>query len=139
MQKIALILLSITLLTFGCKKENKVDLAKSNLIGKWELGRSICGECAVSLTTYPTGNGNFIIFGEDGSFERKKNDSLIFKGIYSLIISKECSSSGDQAIITSEFPDAAPQFISVFPDSLELRTPSCYQDGGSIIYSKVSK
>lgn len=132
-------LLFIALFTFGCKKENKLTFSKSNLVGKWELGRSICVECAVPLTTYPTGNGNFIIFGEDGSFERKKNDSLIFKGTYSLIISKECSSLGDQALITSEFPDTTPQFISVFTDSLEIRTPSCYQDGGSIIYSKVSK
>lgn len=140
MQKISLSLFSIVLLMASCKKEHNVNALKDQLSGTWELERTICGECFVPNTNYAPGNGNLLVFGDDGSFQRKKQDTVLFTGTFSVIISKECSSNGDQALTTNESSTGTtPQFIALNADSLVLSTPSCYQDGGSTIYKRIRK
>lgn len=139
MQKIILSLFSVAVLTASCKKEHNVNALKNQLAGTWELERAICGECLIPNTSYAPGNGNLLIFGNDGSFQRKKQDTVLFNGTFSVIISKECSSNGDQALTTSESAGATPQFINIYTDSLVLSTPSCYQDGGSTVYKRIRK
>ncbi len=131
--------LIILALLISCKKDNDITDIKNNITGKWETESNSCGLCNTSFTNYLPGNGNFIIISENGNFERKIHDTLLFKGSYSILKNKDCNkSSGDFAFTTNEQPISSIKFITINNDKLTLSTPYCYQDGSVTTYRRIN-
>lgn len=136
--KKAFFLLLILPILFSCKKENDISNLRIKIIGTWELEKNICGECITQVSTFPQGNGNIIVLSANGTFERRKHDTLLFKGYYSLKKNKECNKrSGDIAFSTNESSTPTPFYITIDTDKLELSTPYCYADGAINIYTRL--
>jgi hypothetical protein len=135
MKKMSTALLCILLVLNSCKKDN-LSSYRNQFSGKWEYVRYV--GYPFTFTTLPPGNGNIIIITADGSFQRNKYDTIIFKGKYSLIEKKDCY--GDENYIFFKTTD--PFFvenstISLAGDSLNISTSNCLQDGGTSIYRKL--
>ena len=137
MKKGLLFLLFISIL-ISCKKDNEITDLKNEISGTWELEKDLCGVCTNSVINYPPGNKNLIVLSSDGSFERKNQDTLVFKGNYSIQRNKECNqTSGDMALIIKEGSTPTPRFIQITADKLTLSTPYCYQDGVISTYRRI--
>lgn len=121
----------------SCKKENEPGDLQNEIAGTWELEKNICGLCTFPLINYPPGNGNTITLSPDGSYERKKQDTLLVKGTWSALNSKECSPAGDRALIINEGSTATLMFIKISTDKLELSTPYCYTDYNATTYRRI--
>jgi hypothetical protein len=104
--------------------------------GKWELESS--SSFPFSYNYLPPGNGNIIILGKDRNFERKKSDTLVFKGSFSIKFKPDCYPNGENALFfeTSE-PNSTGMYISIKADKLTLSTSNCLQDGGISIFRKL--
>lgn len=135
MKRLFLLVIFIALCC-SCKKENELNDLKNKITGTWELERNVCGMCPTPVTIYPPGSNNLIILYADGSFERKKQDTLLFKGTYSLQKNKECNATaGDDALTTNEYSSA--WFITCSNNKLELSIPYCYTDGATNTYRRI--
>jgi hypothetical protein len=132
-----LLFVAFTVVFCSCKKENEPGDLKNEIAGTWELEKIICGLCTFPVINYPQGNGNTITLLPDGSYERKKQDTLLVKGTWSAINSKECSTAGDRAIIINEGSSATLMFIKISTDKLELSTPYCYTDYNATTYRRI--
>jgi len=129
------LLVFLTTLIFSCKKENETAALRTQIAGTWELERAI--GFAVNQS-FPPGNGRIIIIGNDGSFERRQNDTLVFRGVYTLQEKKDCHPRDtDFAIWTNESNTDDYRYIDLKEDKLTFSTPNCYQDGGDMIYRRV--
>ena len=73
-------------LFISCKKDNEVKGFKKEIAGTWELA-STSG--MGGYNPQPPGNGQIIVLGESGSFERKKHDTLLFSGNYMVTKKKD--------------------------------------------------
>jgi hypothetical protein len=123
---------------FSCGKSNRLEEYKNQIAGKWEIEKRVCGECMNPLTNYPEGNGNIIVLLNDGTFERRIHDSIIFKGKFFLNKSDECGKpNSDIALSTNESSNSTPLFVRIESGKLHLSTPYCYTDGAAIIYRRV--
>jgi len=132
MRKIAFLLTSVVVF-YSCKKDQLSQL-RSQFSGTWEFEKSIG---AFANTGLPPGNGNIILLGTDGSFERRKHDTIIFKGVYFLEERKDCY--GDEKKIffkTSDSSYTADVSIETGANTLTMNTSDCYADGGATIYRK---
>ena len=132
----------ISIIVMSCsknhEKDRKLENFKNQVVGKWEIEKNVCGECSISNTTYPEGNGNIIVLSNDGSFERLVHDSLTFRGKFLLSMSEECSSSNPTiAITTNEISNSTPHFATIESEKLTLSTPNCYADGSITIYRRI--
>ena len=135
--KKAVFILPFTLLMLSCRKNEVTDFQKC-VTGTWELQRRICGECTDPLRIYANGNGNVIVLAADGTYERRKQDTLVFKGTYTLKKHFECNkTSGDIALFTNEYANASPLYMILENGKLQLSTPYCYADGAITEYRKV--
>ncbi len=128
-----LLINSLLLLLFSsCKKENNLRL---QFAGKWEFE---------NFSGYPfnnnyqaPGNGNIIVLTEDGQFERRKFDSVSFRGNYSVQKKKDCLPRETDLLFTNTETGSSERYISIENGKLTLSTPNCYQDGGTASYIKV--
>jgi hypothetical protein len=133
--KTVLFLITTTLLFFSCKKyqPEETELSKQ-LIGSWELDHVITD---AGNFPFASGNGNTISFLSGSVFERKQNDTVVFRGTYSLEKKEDCFPSDKNLILkTTENPDYY-QYIEVKDGKLLLSTPNCYADGGMSYYRKL--
>jgi hypothetical protein len=122
----------------SCSKNSQLENFRSQVAGKWEIEKRICGECPNSLTNYPAGNGGIIVLFNDGRFERHINDSIIFNGKFLLNKSHECDKpNSDIALSTNESSNSIPLFVRIESGKLHLSTPYCYADGASTIYRRI--
>jgi hypothetical protein len=121
----------------SCKKENELGDLKNEIAGTWELEKIVCGLCTFPVIDFPPGNGNIIILSPDGSYERKKQDTLLVRGTYSVLKSKECSPAGDRALIINEGSNTTLMFIKISTDKLEVNTPYCYTDYNATTYRRI--
>jgi hypothetical protein len=134
MKKMAISFLGILFLC-SCKKDN-LSSYRNQFSGKWEYVRYI----GYPFTTAPLslGNGKIIIITQDGSFQRNSYDTIIFKGLYSLVEKKDCY--GDETHIFFKTTDpffGENSIINAAGDSLSISTSNCFQDGGVTIYRKL--
>jgi len=119
----------------SCKKD-KVD--RSAFTGIWEY-ESFYGYPFTSSGPLPPGNGRIIVLSAKGDFERRQHDTVLFKGRYFLKWQKDCY--GDEQKIyftTSDNGFASGDYIKINNlGKLQLSTPNCMQDGGTITYHKI--
>ena len=126
-------------LIFSCKKNNEIQNFKTEVSGSWELEKTICGECTTSLTVFAPDNGNILVLTSDGSFERKKHDTLVFKGNYTLQSKNDCFSRSDNlAFSTTENPgNTSLLYVSIENNKLTFSTSNCYADGSTQVYRRI--
>ena len=84
----------------------------------------------------PAGNGNKIILSGSGGFERRRNDTLLFKGNYSLHHKQDCYSRESDIVITTNEQNNSELYITIENGKLIFDTPNCYTDGALTYYIK---
>ena len=134
MKKIILFLFVVSF--YSCKKDAGFHALREDIQGTWELEQFI--GYPFDQPVLPAGNGQIIVLGANGLFERKQGDSLIFKGTYSLQTKKDCYPRHTEvSFSTTESSPGTYQYVDIANERLELSTPNCYQDGGSAYYRRV--
>lgn len=109
---------------------------RKDIVGSWEIEKFVGYPFTQPL--YPPGNGQIIVLGADGRFERKKHDTLVFQGNYFLQRKKDCSERNKDIIFwTTESSSSDYRYIDVEEGKLTLSTPSCWQDGGTAYYRRI--
>ncbi len=104
--------------------------------GEWEY--VVFVGYGIQQTPLPPGNGRIIKFGGDDLFERRQNDTVLFKGTYSLNNRKDCFGDEQNTFVLTNDPNFTNNFtVSRRGDSLFISTPNCVSDGGSAIYRKL--
>ncbi|QNF33128.1 hypothetical protein HUW51_10470 [Adhaeribacter swui] len=133
--KKTLLLLFTPFLIFACKKDADLNPTKSQLVGTWEQERSYSYNFDQTLLP---GNGQIIIIAADGSYERKRHDTLDYKGTYTLKVKKDCCERKNTLTFsTSESASGSYNYIELENEKLKLSTSCCYQDGGAVYYRRV--
>ncbi len=121
------------MILFSCKKE-QTSLLKTQISGKWHHLKTMALE---GLSPLPNDSTKNIFIGSDGSFERRHKDSVVFKGTYSLREKKDCYGDENKFLFkTSDETGGIGSYIIIQNDTLSLRTPNCYADGGITFYIK---
>lgn len=112
---------------FSCKKDNY----GSDLTGRWELIRVYSW---LPVTT--PAPGQTISFA-DNSFQRHKNDTLLYSGTYRIEKKKDCFSNR-RFVLVMDYGNGATSnnYFEIKGDSLTLSTNPCYSDGSSSVYKK---
>ncbi|WP_462250938.1 hypothetical protein [Ferruginibacter sp.] len=131
MKNILGIIMMFALLS-SCKKDNLAAI-KNEIAGTWEL-RSSATYSAVN--NFPPGNGYIIEFGNNNSYKRKKQDTLLFEGKYTLTQKKDCYGTALQTFITTTQPNSQEFIIAVIKDTLTLNTSNCLSDGAVSEYTR---
>src|SRR5687768_4399013 len=67
----------------GCSKSRMME----RISGKWEYEEFIGYPAYNSL---PSGNGRIIILNDDGIYERRNHDTVVFKGKYTIKRQDDC-------------------------------------------------
>jgi hypothetical protein len=120
----------------SCKKDNELSTFKKDIIGTWEFEKVV--GYAINQPPLPLGNGRIIVIGEDGSFERKQNDTLVFRGSYTMGRKADCyNRNTDFTFSTSEPSIGTYQYIEISDSKLLLSTPNCLQDGVTTYYRRI--
>ena len=131
--KQTLLLCVFSIILFSCKKEH-TSLLKAQISGEWRYLKTVTFEMTFPL---PGDSAKAIFIGSDGSFERRHNDSVLFKGTYSLIEQKDCYGDENKFLFkTSDETAEDGNYITISNDTLSLSTPNCYADGGITFYKK---
>ena len=124
------------MLISSCKKENDQKGLWRQFSGTWEYERY--NGYPFSNTYLPPGNGRIIVLSENGDFQRKKNDTVLFKGRYSITNKDDCQRRETNWFFTAN--DTAFQwgdYIEIENGMLVLSTSNCLADGGSVFYRKL--
>jgi hypothetical protein len=127
-----LLILSLLIFLFSCKKEENL---RWQFAGKWEF-ENFSGY-TFNNNYQPPGNGNIIVLTEEGQFERRKFDSISFRGNYSIQKKKDCLQRETDLLFTSTENNYSERYITVENGKLTLSTPNCYQDGGTAYYRRL--
>lgn len=134
MKKIILCVLIISF--YSCKKDNELGTLKKDIAGTWEMERFV--GYPFNQPVLPPGNGQIVVLGEDGLYERKQHDTVVFHGSYSLRKKTDCyQRSTDITFSTNENSSGTYKYIEISDGRLLLSTPNCYQDGGSVYYRRL--
>ncbi|MDN3656739.1 hypothetical protein QWZ08_13925 [Ferruginibacter paludis] len=134
MEKIILCVLLVSF--YSCKKDNGVGALKRDVAGTWEFEKFV--GYPFNQPALPSGNGQIVVLGEDGLYERKQHDTIVFHGNYLLRTKKDCyQRSTDIIFSTDENSSGTYQYIEITDGRLLLSTPNCYQDGGSAYYRRI--
>ena len=127
--------LLILALFISCTKDNDVKDLKKEIVGTWEL------ELTSGMSGYnpqPAGNGQIIVLSGNGTFERKKHDTLVFKGNYVIGKKKDCIDLGNDIIFsTNETIPGHYWYVDVTDGKLKFNIPNCYTDGHSNSYRRL--
>lgn len=119
--KHAFLILITVLVVHGCKKSNSIKHLKTTFAGKWEYERY--SGYPFTNTYSPPGNGQYIILGTNGSFERRLHDSLIFKGTYSLEEKPDCYPAASTTYFsTNESNYSTEGYIALDSNKLTITT-----------------
>ena len=120
----------------SCNKEKDMKQLRYRFSGTWEYER-YNGYPFVN-TYLPPGNGRIIVLSENGDFQRKNNDTVLFKGRYAITSKNDCNQRENNWFFTTN--DTIFQwgdYIEIQNDRLVLSTPNCFADGGSVFYRKL--
>ena len=124
------------MLVSSCRKESDQKELWNKFSGTWEYERY--SGYPFSNTYLPAGNGRIIVLSENGDFQRKKNDTVLFKGRYSITSKSDCQPRANNWFFTTN--DTAFQwgeYIEIENERLVLSTSNCLMDGGSVFYRKL--
>ena len=111
-------------------------MVQRGIAGTWELAQY--SGYPFNQPLYPPGNGQIIILGADGSFERKDHSISVFRGNYQLTEKEDCHARENTTIIsTNENSWDDYQYIQAVDGRLALSTPNCLQDGGTVYYRRL--
>lgn len=133
--KKTLVILFLFTFFISCKKDPVVSL-KNQVTGSWELATTISS--GILTGSYPPGNGFILSFDKRLNFKRLSHDNLLYKGNYKLQEKPDCFQKTSVFLTTTDPLFPGDWFVEVRNDSLILSTPSCYTDGASSIYRKIS-
>ncbi len=131
------IILAFACLAFlaSCKKDEASKL-QCQFSGKWEFVQFV--GYPFTFPALPPGNGRIIVLGENGSFQRFADDTLIFKGSYFLQKKKDCYQAEPQFFFkTNDRSFANNNAISLEAERLIFSTSSCLIDGGVSVYRRI--
>ena len=132
MEKLHFLLLFPFLIS--CKKDNEVKALKKEIVGTWELEKSV----GYPNIIFPAGNGRIMVIDEDGTFERKQHDTLVFKGHYMIQKKADClDRPSDVAFSTNERPSSEYRYIDVIDGKLTLSSSNCALDGATAYYRRL--
>ena len=113
-------------LLLSCQKSK----FKKELAGVWEMEKSV----GWVSTTYPPGAYTLTI-KKDGTFERRRHDTVTVKGRYHIKKKKDCHPrESDMMFFTYE---TGSSYIEFDNDRMTLSTPNCYSDGGTVYYKRI--
>ena len=110
----------------SCKKD--LRMLNADIVGTWEMEKY--SGYPFNQPTLPPGNGKIIVIGENGLFERKQQDTLLYRGSYSLDKKKDCYEDAKKITFSTSDGSGTFSFIEVSEGKLLLSTPNCYTDGG---------
>lgn len=120
------------LMLAGCRKER---FYYDSFAGSWEKAKFIGFPGTLE---YPAGNGDILVLGKDGSFERKENNVTVFSGKYQLERKTDCGSTEKVWFFVSADPGLSEFLrISIADDELTLGSSSCLADGGTTVYRRL--
>jgi hypothetical protein len=118
----------------SCKKDSVTSKIESQLIGEWEL--EVMSNMNGS-NHYAPGNGNILLFEKGNIHKRKKNNTIIFEGSFSIQIKNDCFNTGRNTFLSTTEPNPIEMYISIEEGALHLSTPNCYTDGSYLKYRKL--
>ena len=125
----------LVLLLFSCSKELKE--AKNEIAGTWEYERFV--GFPFNSPPLPPGNGNIIVIRKNGTFERKKHDTLLYSGSYKLEKKTDCYPGHTDIFFSSD--EAAYMiegYAEVTNDKLSISSSNCMLDGGILYYRRIN-
>lgn len=134
MKKLSILVIGIVLL-YSCKKD-QLSTYKHHLSGKWEYVRFV----GYPFNSAPllNGNGQIIVISKSGSFERRRNDTITFNGLYYLEEKKDCHGELKKIFIKTTDPSFDyDSIIESTGDSLFISSSNCLLDGGTSVYRKL--
>ena len=108
---------------------------ENDMIGTWEYERY--SGFPFNIPPLPPGNGQIIVMGENGKFERKQQDTLLFSGSYSLDKKKDCYDKKRKVTFSTSDNPGSYSFIEVSDGKLILSGSSCNEDAGASIYIRI--
>ena len=128
-------LLLFFFLPFSCKKDDISSTFRKKVTGVWELEHFY----GIAGIPYPPGNGRIIALFDNGVFERRQHDTVLFKGKYFLNVKSDCYPRKDNIFFTTnENPYSWDSYINVNDSGkLVLSSSNCLADGGTSIYRKL--
>lgn len=129
-----LLYLSLFISCLSCKKDNQFNGLKKEIAGTWEIQRY--SGYPFTQPIYLSGNGQIIVIGIDGSFERKKHDTLVFKGNYFLKKKKDCYDRETDIIFQTNENEQI-SYVQIVDGKLALSSSNCLQDGGTAYYTRI--
>jgi hypothetical protein len=128
-----IISLFLVTLLLGCKKETSNSLYDP-FSGIWEYEKHI----GMFTDSLPPGNGRIMDLGNNGSFESRQHDSIIFKGTYVLQEKGDCSPRVETVFFsTSDTAFVRDGYITLKNGRLTVTTSNCLVDGGTTFFRKV--
>jgi hypothetical protein len=128
----------VALVFLSCKKEDALKEFKESLVGTWELEKRITFEVPFTTLSSPPGNGNILVFTTGGVFEKKKHDTLVFQGTYTLQRREDCHPRTSNVVLqTSDNTPANEHYVTIENGKLLIDTPNCWADGGAAYYRKI--
>ena len=129
-----LITVLLTGLLFSCKKEQTTNPLYEPYLGTWEYEKHI-GFITDSL---PAGNGRIIDLSSKGTFESRKHDTVLFKGVYSLQEKGDCSPRAETTFFaTNDSAFVQDGYIALKNGRLTITTSNCMADGGTTFYRRI--
>lgn len=136
MKALFFIALSVSMI-ISCKKD-KSDFARHQFYGSWEY-ENYSGY-PFNNNYLPPGNGRIIMLSEDGIFERRQHDTLLFKGTYTLQEKRDCHGQQKKIFFSTDDPSFSwESYIDINSSTgkLTLTTSNCLADGGTVYYRKI--
>lgn len=130
------LLLLLPLLCFlaSCKKDQELSDLKNQIAGTWEL-ESIYGFW--SSGNFPSGNGKTITIRNDGTYERRDNNNIVYKGNYSLKKKKDCyERTSNNAFITGDY-NGELFYIELKDQKLIISPSNCIEDESTFVYRRI--
>ena len=102
-----------------------------------ERGKSPDRQNYLANTIYPPGNGEIIFLGKDGRFERRKSNTVVFRGNFTLRRKEDCD--GENKHVIYKTSESLTEFrIKIEDENLVLSTSACYADGGLAWYRRIN-
>ena len=132
MKKILLIII-IGCGFIACKKGGTVP--SINITGKWELHKTYGGFIQPPDSIYQAGNGNILLFNNDGTYKRYANGAVTLQGTYRVVHNgyKSGSNVYDELVFDN---DSSGSIASINGSILTIS--SLIPDVGSSDYEKIA-
>lgn len=117
----------------SCRKD-KFENLRMQATGTWEYHRYV--GYPFTAPTLPRGNGQIIVIGTDGSFEKRSHDTVTFRGSYTFYEKKDCYGKEKEIFFKTSDANSLEKKLTVNGDTLKFYHSNCLTDGGMVIYLK---